>query len=91
MNMVHKVLQRNPLFILNGDKLFYSYTETWYDLNDTIIYKDNIGKYNHSGTLIIEIEDSNKKFYENLWYIKDDDLLIKSLERYFKRKSSQYS
>ena len=86
VNILHKVILKTPIFIINGDQLFYTKMDKWFDLNTTIIYKDTTGKYNFWGTLIIEQEYWNDPIHENLWYIEYDKDFIKFLKKYFKKK-----
>lgn len=85
INMIHKLLFKNPIFIINGDQLYYTKMDQWFDLKETIIYETHMGKNNFWGTLVIETQKWEKHVHENLWYIEYDKDLIKLLYKYLKK------
>jgi hypothetical protein len=86
----YKVIYKNPIFIINGNQLFYTKTEKWYDLTQCKVSVDYTGKFNSSGTLFIK--SGNKSFFdddywsigESYWFIEYDNDLKKIMERYYK-------
>ena len=85
VNLLHKVILKKPVFIINGDQLYYAKMDKWFDLNTTIIYEKMVGNSNYWGTLVIEQEYWNYHIYENLWYIEYDKDFIKLIKKYFKK------
>ena len=81
ISMLHKVIFKNPIFIINGQKLFYTKKEKWYDLTKCKVDERFIGKLNFYRTLKVECGDDS--FYENYWYIEYDDDLKKIMGRYY--------
>ncbi len=88
INMFHKVIFKNPIFIINGDKLYYTKMDKWFDLNKTIIYTEYATRGNFSETLTIELDSwGDEKVQENLWYIEYDKDLVKILKKYLKKEN----
>lgn len=85
--MFHKVIFKHPVFIIQKNLLFYTIDEKWYDLTQCKVSEEYIGKFNYSNTLKVEFDQYGNAFYENFYYIKDDDDLKKVLKKYYKKEN----
>jgi len=81
ISMLHKLIFKNPIFIIHENKLFYTKNEKWYDLTKCKVYERFVGKYNFYRTLKVECGDDS--FSENYWYIEYDDDLKKIMGKYY--------
>lgn len=93
LQVLYKVIYKNPIFIINGNQLFYTKTEKWYDLTQCDVSVSYIGQFNFTGTLIVKsgngktfFDDDYWSFDENYWLIEFDDDLKKIMERYYKNE-----
>lgn len=46
LEMLHKLILKKSVFIVNGEQLYYSKIDQWFDLNKVTIYEKSTGKYN---------------------------------------------
>jgi hypothetical protein len=77
------LIYKNPVFILDGERLLYTPNETWYDLNEIVITEENYGEYNYYRSLCILDDNFKLLVRENFWYIEYDEDLRKMLARYY--------
>jgi len=87
LNMFHKVIFKQLVFIINGDQLYYTKLDKWFDLKNKVLYEGAVERSNLWGTLIIELEYWEDSIHENLWYIEYDKEFIKLMEKYFKKSN----
>ncbi|MCG3167344.1 MAG: hypothetical protein POELPBGB_03134 [Bacteroidia bacterium] len=69
------VINKTPVFIINGKNLFYTKQEIWYDIENSDIFKKYAFRGNYYGTLVIKDKIKCIILEENFWYIEyDEDL-----------------
>lgn len=86
IQMFHKLIYKNPIFIINRNKLFYTKTEKFYDLTKCDLDEAFIGKTNFSMTLRLTERETWDSLRENFWYIKYDNELRAKLRPYYSKK-----
>lgn len=89
-NTLHKFIYIGyglPLFIIKDNQLYYTKTGTWFDLENSNIFKTAVFRSNFSGTLVIEENQTLNKLEENFWFIEYDDELKELLCRIKKTDS----
>lgn len=82
-NMLHKVIFKNPIFIINGSQLFYTKNEMWYDLTKCEVDEEFIGRYNYYKTLTVKTKERDNSFKESYWYIEYDNDLKRAMKKYW--------
>ena len=85
INMFHKVIFKNPIFIINNHDLFYTKNELWYDLTKCTVDEVFDHKWNYYNTLSIKCEPEENSFKESYWYIEYDDELKKAMKKYWNK------
>lgn len=84
IQMFHLLIYKNPILIIDGNKLFYTKDEKWYDLSQCKVseyIKREMWHVNYSGTLRVKSYDS--EFDINYWFIEDDVDLRKIMSKYY--------
>ncbi len=84
--MFHKLIYKNPIFIINRNQLYYTKTEKYYDLIKCDLDEAFVGKYNFSMTLRLTDHTTDETIRENFWYIEYDGELRAILKPYYKDK-----
>lgn len=85
LEMFPKAIYKNPIFIINGNQLFYTKTEKWYDLTKCKVYT-RMTKYFTTNLFINCGEwggDNYNSLDENYWYIEYDTDLRKIIDQYY--------
>jgi hypothetical protein len=86
IHMFHKLIYKNPIFIINRNQLYYTKTEKYYDLIKCDLDEAFVGKYNFSMTLKLTDHATKETIRENFWYIEYDGELRTILKPYYKDK-----
>lgn len=81
LNMFHKLIFKNPIFIINKNQLFYTKNEKWYDLQKCIVYEEYRVHSYYRALRVTNIEEDDM-FEEPYWYIEYDDELKKIIAKY---------
>jgi len=80
-----KTIIKNPLFILENDKLYYLITNKWYDIFEYNFIDKMKGKYDYFETFIMSDKAGKIIFSEQNWYLKKED----NLKGYIKYRKLQ--
>ena len=83
--MLHKIIFKNPIFILKGNQLFYTKSEKWYDLSKCKVYESIGGRCSMTTLNVVGNTGYDNSIDEQYFYIKDDGLLRKKLKPYLNK------
>ena len=72
---VGRMIVDKPIFILNGDQLYYLKTNKWYNVQEYEFIDKFMGKYNFLQTFCMIDKTGNVVFSEKNWHLKNEDSL----------------
>ncbi len=67
------LLLKNPLFILQGEKIYYLRTNEWYPIMDYDFRDEYIGKHNYYATFCMFNKKGERIIAEKNWHLKNEE------------------
>jgi hypothetical protein len=72
---------KNPIFIINNDKLYYLKSDKWYDINNYYFKDISMGQNNHFKTYCMLNQKNDVIISEKNWYLKNEDYLKTQIQK----------
>lgn len=66
-------LLKNPVFILQGDRIYYLLTNEWYPIMEYDFRDEYIGKHNYYATFCMFDKTGKRIISEKNWHLKDEE------------------
>lgn len=82
IDLLGKLTLKHPVFIINSHYLYYTETNTCYDLLDYQFENNLQGKYNFYSTFFVKGKDGTVILSENNWFLDDDKDLLSVIRVY---------
>lgn len=73
LRIIAMLMLKNPVFILQGDRIYYLDTNEWYPIMDYDFRDEYIGRHNYYGTFCMFDKKGEKIISEKNWYLKDEE------------------
>jgi hypothetical protein len=74
------LLLRNPLYILQGDQIYYLKTNQWYNIMEHDFRDEMLGKFNYYETFCMFDRNGKQIWAEKNWYLKDEEVFKSHLK-----------
>lgn len=71
---IGKLLLKNPVFILKGEKLYYIHTNEWYDIRNYHFSDEYFGRHNYYATYCMFDQNKTCILREKNWHLKDEEV-----------------
>lgn len=71
---IGKLLLKNPVFILKGEKLYYIHTNEWYDIRNYYFSDEYVGRHNYYATYCMFDQNKTCILREKNWHLKNEEV-----------------